>query len=302
MLRKPHAAVAALMMPVGLMLSVGLTGCFSTRHAVQRTQVAPAYRTATVEQLEEMVGARDASIRTLNATVLLTAQTGGGKEGQVTEYTSLRGHIFVRKPSDLRVLLQLPVVGSRALDMVSNGSTFTLMRASAHGNIWVTGSNAVTSPSKNGLENLRPPVFFDSLLVPGVPEDEFVTVTEEQRTLPLRGKQKVAIVEPDYDLTVFKRAAGNRLQTERVIHISRVDMLPFQQDIYDAAGRVVTTATYAKYEMINRVNFPTEIDILRPLDEYSLKMEISQLVVNGDLADDQFMLTVPVGVTVTKLP
>ena len=45
----------------------------------------------------------------------------------MTEYTSLKGYIFVRKPGDLRVLLQLPVMGSRALDMVSDGRQFTLL-------------------------------------------------------------------------------------------------------------------------------------------------------------------------------
>ena len=108
-------------------------------------------------------------IKTMNAAVLITASTGGAKEGKVTEYTSFKGYIFVQKPANLRVILQLPVVGSRALDMVSDGKTFTLVRASlGHGDLWTQGSNTVTKPSKNGLENLRPGVFLDSLLVPGV--------------------------------------------------------------------------------------------------------------------------------------
>ena len=38
-------------------------------------------------------------------------------------------------------------------------------------------------PSKNGLENLRPAVFLDSLLVPGVEPKEYVTMTESSRVL-----------------------------------------------------------------------------------------------------------------------
>ncbi len=39
--------------------------------------------------------------------------------------------------------------------MVSNGTTFTLMHATAsQGDVWLQGTNQVTKPSKNGLENL----------------------------------------------------------------------------------------------------------------------------------------------------
>ncbi len=89
----------------------GLTGCFRTVHLVQKTQAPPVYLTAPTDVLEKQVSDRDAAIKTLNAKVLITASTGGGKEGKVTEYTSFRGYIFVRKPRDLRVLIQLPILG-----------------------------------------------------------------------------------------------------------------------------------------------------------------------------------------------
>ncbi len=108
---------------------VMLTGCFRTTHVVQRTQAPDMYRSTSVEHLEEIISDRDAAIKTLTASVLLTASTGGGKEGKVVTYTSFKGYIFVRKPADLRVIMQLPVIGSRALDMVSNGETFTLVHA-----------------------------------------------------------------------------------------------------------------------------------------------------------------------------
>lgn len=286
---------------LGVALSAGLTGCFSTTHIVQQTHAPTVYRSAPVEVLEKEVSDRDAAIRTLNASVLITASTGGGKEGKVTEYTSFRGYIFVRKPSDLRVLMTLPVLGSKALDMVSDGNAFTLMHASSHGNVWIQGTNQVTKPSKNGLENLRPPVFLDSLLVPGVGPDDFVTLTENTRVIQLESRHHEAIEEPDYDLTVTKRKSGNILQRTRVIHINRIDMLPFQQDIYDDEGRVVTQATYANYQTYGNQQFPLLITIRRPLDEYSLKIEVTKLTLNGTFDNDQFELNIPPGVTVQKM-
>lgn len=289
---------------VGLTAAVGLTGCFRTTTIVQRTQAPDMYKSTSVENLERIVSQRDSSIKTLTASVLLTASTGGGKEGKVVTYTSFKGYIFVRQPSDLRVIMMLPVLGSRALDMVSNGDTFTLVHAtSGHGDVWMQGNNTVTTPSKNGLENLRPPVFFDSLLVPGVTPDEFVALTDSTRILPSTGKRQPAIEEPDYDLAVMSRAGGNgnMLHVRRVVHFSRITLLPFQQDIYDDKGQVVTSATYDRYQDFSGIQFPMLIDIKRPTDEYELKLQITKLSLNQPLENDQFELKIPAAVKVQQM-
>ena len=298
MMSKKHAVTV--MAAVALMM--GTSGCFRSTKLVQQTQAPDFYRTASVDELEKQISDRDAAIKTMNASVLITASTGGGRTGKVTTYTSFRGYIFVRKPEDLRVILQLPVIGSRALDMVSDGKTFTMVHATAgHGDVWMTGSDTVSKPSPNGLENLRPPVFLDSLLVPGVTPEEFVSLDNSTRILQSTEHKRQAIEEPDYDLSIEKVKSGHVLQTLRVIHISRVTMLPFEQDIYDDAGHVVTQATYDKYQEFNGVQFPTVITIKRPLDEYSLKIEVTKLTLNGQLDDDQFKLDVPAGVTVKEM-
>jgi outer membrane lipoprotein-sorting protein len=284
-----------------VLLSVGLTGCYKTTRAVQKTQAPEVYLSTSVENLQKEVSDRDAAIKTFRASVLITATTGGGKEGKETQYTSFKGYIFVRKPRDLRVIMQVPVLGSEALDMVSNGDRFTLLIPPR--NKAIVGTNQVTKRSKNGLENLRPPVFFDSLLVPGVAADEFVTLTESTRVLPPANKHSAAIEEPYYELTVMKRKDGNPsiLQRTRTVRISRVNMLPFEQDIYDADGQIETEATYDHYQPYGNQQFPALIVIKRPLDEYSLKLEITKLTLNESLDDDQFQLNIPPGTTVQKM-
>ena len=278
----------------------GLTGCFSSVRHVEQVQTTNApLQTASVGELERRISARDAAIRTMNASVLITASTGGGKEGEVKTYTSFRGYIFVRKPRALRVILQLPVIGGEAMDMVSDGSSFTMLippkkRA-------IAGSNEVSKPSKNALENLRPAVFFDSLLVPGVRSDEFVSVTESSRIAEPAHGRKPAVSEPDYDLNIFKVANGHVLQQERVIHISRVTLLPYQQDIFDGEGRIVTTATYANYLPIGAVPFPRLVTITRPLDELSLTIQVTKLALNETFEADQFELKVPGNFAVTRM-
>jgi outer membrane lipoprotein-sorting protein len=279
--------------------ATGLTGCFSTTRLVQKTQAPEVYRTESVETLEKDIANRDAAIKTLNAQVMITASVGGGSTGKVTEYTSFKGYIFVQRPDLMRVLMQKPLLGSRALDMVSNGDHFTMVRATVSGgDVWAQGSNTVSKPSKNGLENLRPPVFLNSLLVPGVGPDEYVTLTESTRVIQPETKHHDAIQEPDYDLSFSKVRLGRILQQERVIHISRVSMLPFQQDIYDDSGKLVTQARYENYQKYGEQQFPSLITITRPVDEYSLKIEVTKLTLNQEFEADQFELKVPDGVKV----
>jgi outer membrane lipoprotein-sorting protein len=289
---------------LGVALSAGLTGCFKTIHYVPQTQAPAMFRTASVDVLQRELSARDAAIKTLNASVEISASTGGGKEGKIIQYnTALHGYIFVRKPSDLRVLMQAPVLGSRVVDMVSDGTRFTLLihplTSPARA---IVGTNQVTKPSKNGLENLRPAVFFDSLLVPGVGPEEVVLRTESTRILQTgEGRKRQAIEEPDYDLTIAKIQSGNVLHTKRVVHINRVNMLPFQQDIYDDQGRVVTSASYENYQTYGEMQFPSLITIKRPLDEYTLKIVVTKLTFNGKFEDDQFQLEIPAGMAVQTM-
>src|ERR1700735_1905660 len=76
---------------LGVALSAGLTGCFKTIHYVPQTQAPAMFPSAGVDVLQKKVSDRDAAIQTLNASVVITASTGGGHEGQVTTITPFRG-------------------------------------------------------------------------------------------------------------------------------------------------------------------------------------------------------------------
>lgn len=281
-----------LALPV-LCASLSLTGCYKTVTKLPKVEAPESFRSASVDELKKLISDRDATIRTLNAKVLLTATTTDKKTNEQTTYTSFKGYIFVRQPADLRVIMQVPVLGSVAMDMVSDGSGFKMTIPPR--NLAIEGSNTITEPSKDALYNLRPPVFFDSLLVPGVDEkSEYVNLTESTRLVPPSKRNKPIVEEPDYDLTVSTLSSeGNKvLSTRRVVHISRVNMLPYEQDIYEGRA-VVTSATYDQYKEFNGIQFPTLITIRRPLDKLELKIQITSLELNGQLADDQFQLDIP---------
>jgi outer membrane lipoprotein-sorting protein len=281
-------------------LSLGLSGCYGARiRAVNRTVVAPAVLDATLEQLLAHLGTQDAAIQTLTASVDITASTGGEHEGQVKEYPSFAGYIFLRRPTDLHLLMLVPVLRSRALEMTSDGKQFKLYIPSK--DRAVEGQDEPSTSSKTGIESLRPYMIRDAMLIPTASPDEFVSLTKSSRILPPPPGKKEAIEEPDYDITILRTVTDHIQETERVIHFGRVTLQPYEQDIYDHEGRIVTTVQYGKYQKFGDLQYPTSLIISRPIDEFKLKLDITKLVINQKLDDEQFVLDIPAGIPTQKM-
>ena len=285
---------------VGLVtLAPALTGCLTHIRAVPKTHPPEVVMSTTLDQLLSQVDSRFSTIQTINATVEIVASEGGARQGQIKEFPSFSGFIFLRKPEELRVLLRLPILGSQAIDMVSDGKTWKLWVPPKK--IAMTGTSEVADPKQHGLESLRPKVIFDSLLVRGLAPDQVVDMTQDSRVIPDPKDRKQLIEEPDYELTILEPPQGNTAHTLRVIHIGRSALLPYQQDIYDENGHVVTQAFYSNYQMFGDIQFPMKIEIKRPQDQYGLAITITKLTLNQKIEDDQFELKFPEGIPVKTL-
>ncbi|HEU5341638.1 DUF4292 domain-containing protein [Edaphobacter sp.] len=272
-------------------LAPALTGCLTHTHVVPKTRLASVVMSTSLDQLGRQINLRYDSIHSMNAAVEISATTGGNLQGKIKETTSLRGYILMRKPADLRVLLLVPVVGTRAIDMVTDGKNFKLLippRREA-----MVGTNQVTTPSKNGLENLRPVVFFDSMFVQGPEPDQIISMTSDTRIVDVDKKKHDLVEEPAYAVQILSEPEGQHARTLRVIHIDSTNLLPYQQDIYDAAGNVSTKAFYSNYQYFDNTPFPTTIRIERPQDHYGLTVVVTKLTLNQKLDDDQFELNIP---------
>jgi hypothetical protein len=106
-------------------------------------------------------------------------------------------------------------------------------------------------------------------------------------------KGKDLIEEPDYDLEFLSRPQSNVAQTLRVLHISRINLLPYRQDIYNQDGKIATTALYSNYQQYGTISFPSKIIIQRPLDELGLTITVTKATFNQKLAADAFDLAYP---------
>jgi hypothetical protein len=82
---------------------------------------------------------------------------------------------------------------------------------------------------------------------------------------------------------------------------SRTDLLPHRQIIYDENGNPATDARYEAYKAYNGVNFPSQIEIRRPQEEYDITLNIVKLQLNVPLTDKQFVMEQPPGAVVIHL-
>jgi hypothetical protein len=279
---------------------LALSGCLKHTRIVEQPQAPSIVLSAGAQQLIQAVNQRYDAIHSMLATVLIQASVGGPAKGKETDYTSVRGHILLRQPSMLHVLGLLPVIETRAFDMESNGKNFTLLIPPK--NLAITGTGTVTAPSKNPLMNLRPAVFYDSLLIKKVGPDDLVYVTSDTG-IERDPHSHHLIAEPDYELGILRRVGtSQQLIPERVVHISRTNLLPFQQDEYDTHGILVTRTLYSDYRTFDQIRYPTKITISRPIDGYQIILTIEKLSFNHPLADDQFEVKIPPGTKIQALP
>ena len=272
-----------------------LSGCLYHTHKVEKTTLAGPAMDASVAQLVNGVNDRYSAISSLTATVDFQATTGGARQGKQTDITPFHGYILLRKPAMLHVLALLPVVRTHAFDLASDGQTFKLVippRSRA-----IVGTNKVTKPSANALENLRPDIFLDSVLIKSIEPDRLVYLTNTSQTL----RQEKKLVEtPEYDLHVGEEDPQatdglkvHVLKPMRVIRFSRLTLLPIGQDIYDADGGVETHVEYGPYRQFGTAHMPSSIVIQRPREAYQITISVQKVVVNQPLGDEQFVLKIP---------
>jgi outer membrane lipoprotein-sorting protein len=283
---------------VVFLATVPLGGCLFHTHKVEQPYALSVLKSATKQQLVAFVNAQAGKIQSMQATVDIATSVGGEKKGKVTEYQEIRGYVLARKPAMLRMIGLLPIVRNRAFDMVSDGQQFKVWIPTK--NRFVVGDNQLATPNpQQPLENLRPQVIYDALLLRAIePETEKAFLENSTETMTADKGRKYE--QPDYVLDIV-RGEGDDLWLARKIVFSRIDLLPDRQLIYDQAGNLVTDARYSKYQDYNGVLFPSRIEIQRPEEEYDITLNIVKMDMNLPLTDDKFVLDQPPGATVIHL-
>jgi outer membrane lipoprotein-sorting protein len=256
-------------------------------------------QTVTPDELVARVNQRWAALDSLNATVEIQVSMLKSKEGVARDYTTVRGHILMRKPEMLRVLGQAPVLGTRIFDMASDGTNFSLYIPPK--NMAIKGLTAVSKKSANQMENLRPGFFFDAMVVRGLQPDDLYGVVADTETAEDTARKHLFTV-PEYVLSISRSKPGtHRLTPVRVITFHRDDLMPSQQDLYDSEGNLETIVDYTNYQNFDSVRYPSTIIINRPLEEYQIVLTVESVKENMTLTDDQFHFKIPEGTKIKNL-
>jgi outer membrane lipoprotein-sorting protein len=275
------------------------TGCLFRSHPVEAKRSPVPLKSATQEELVATIDRLAASVQTMNATVDVDTTVGGEKKGQVIEYQQIRGYILAQKPQMLRMIGLLPIVRTRAFDMASDGDRFKLSIPPR--NRFITGSNEIAEPSKNPLENLRPLVIYEALLMPAIDAENEIAVLEEGQQQVVDENTHKSVTQGNYHIVVIRRTGQNGWRLHQKIYFNRADLQPYRQTIYDEKGAVATDINYSLPKDYNGVLFPSLIEIERPQEEYRIVLKMVKLTLNEPLKAEQFQLEIPPGAIVTEL-
>ncbi|MES1256814.1 MAG: hypothetical protein ABUS51_00230 [Acidobacteriota bacterium] len=243
---------------------------------------------ATRDQLNDEIAQIYSAIGSFQATVDMTPSTGSVYQGHITEIKDLRAFILFRKPAEIRIQGQTPVIRTQAFDMVSNGADFRFYLNSK--NLFIEGANDAPATSKNKIENLRPNTFFSSMLIrPSENATEapaLMDQTDEDNAL--------------YILLFLRKGSDGLIQqsVSRSVWFDRLDLTIVRQLVYDDDGGLVSDTRYSKWQRYNGALFPGHIDINRPKDAYGVVIDVMDLKMNQPMTDEQFTLKQPEGAQV----
>jgi hypothetical protein len=280
--------------PVALALTLALLtsscGIFSvllfrkktiTRNG-KRVTSAQQIMTASRDELVARIGRIYEAIHSFQMTVEMTPSIGSVYKGEINEIPDCRAFVFFRKPADIRIQAQIPVVRTQAFDMVSNGTDFKFFLNNK--NIFFEGANDAPATSKNQYENLRPEAFLNSMLIrpPSIEESPVLTdLTDSDNAL--------------YVLHFIVKLPNGELRASRQVWFDRTDLTIVRQMAFDEKGNIRSDTRYNKWQSYNGVQFPSHMDITRPIEAWGVVMDVEKMRMNEALTDEQFALQRPEG-------
>lgn len=283
-----HAPVALAIILASLSSSCSPAALFSrTRSIARHGKTALATQkllVATRDQLNERIARMYSAINSFQATVDMTPSSGSVYQGKITEIKDLRAFVLFRKPAEIRIQGQTPVIRTQAFDMVSNGTDFRFFLNTK--NLFIEGANDAPATSKNKIENMRPNTFFSSMLIR--PADD---ATESAALMDQTDEDNALYLL----LYVRKGANGLLPSISRSVWFDRLDLSMVRQMVFDDDGNIVSDTRYSKWQPYNGVLFPAHIDINRPKDAYGVVMDVIDMKMNKIMTDDQFILKRPDG-------
>jgi hypothetical protein len=262
--------------------ALAIAGC-----AVKKTShlppaaVAPPPLPASGPDLVARLEKQRQAIETLSATVDLEPTTGSVYSGVIQQYHDVRAFVLIQSPEQIRMVGQAPVVRTTIFDMASDGKEFRVWVPTK--GKFIVGSTEASAPAKNSLENLRPQHILDALIPPGA----------ESRGEPYFLNQERETGRVYYVLNFLTTGASGQLGLARKVWFDAATLEAVRTEFYDASGAPIEDVRYAGYQDYGGVHYPSHIALDRPVEDYSLGINIERATFNQPIPADKFVLAKP---------
>lgn len=239
-------------------------------------------------------------VKTLNATVQLKLTAGSQYSGVIQEYHEVKAFLLAKRPEEIRMIGQAPVIGTTVFDMASDGKTFEVWIPSK--NKFLTGPVALERQSEKPVENLRPQHLLDALLWPPIRKEEAVLFEEYNDE---SGRY--------YVLTLLR--GGYQMEILRKIWFDRSNLQVSRLEDFAPKGVLLSDVHFSDWQPLAPVQgnaaatppngsvdqFPRAIRIDRPKDDYHLDLQVTKVSLNEDLPTDRFALEQPAGAETVRV-
>lgn len=256
-------------------------GCAVSQKRVVAPGITKPSIVASKYELLSRYNRQAREVRSLNAGVAMTPTAGSAYSGVIEEYHEVDGFLLARRPAEIRVIGQAPVVEKNIFDMVSDGNTFRIFIPSK--GKFIVGSTHLERPAAKPIENLRPQHLLEALFWSEVPE-----------AAPVLFEEWNGPTERDYILTIARSEKGD-WELDRKIWFNRADLQVSRLQVYGPGGSLLSDVRYADWQPADNVSFPRHIWIERPQEDYRLEILITKLTLNETITDEQFRLEQPPG-------
>jgi hypothetical protein len=275
-------------------------GCSMSQTKVTTPGGAPLHlETATKSDLIARYDSQAGAIRSVNAGITLTLTAGSAYSGVIKQYHEVSGFLLAARPSRIRVIGQLPVVGTNVFDMESDGETFRIFIPPQ--SKFITGPATLERSSDKPIENLRPQHLLDAIFWPAIPQGapvlfeeasdssaEYYVLTLTNLAAPPAVSGESGAASPDWRIT-------------RKIWFDRSDLHISRLTTYDTEGKIASDVRYSHWDTAGPVKYAHDILLARPANDYTLEIGITKVTFNEDINDDRFVVKQPPGVQVIHL-
>jgi hypothetical protein len=246
-------------------------------------------QTATLDELINIAGRID-KIESLRSRLHVTLVRGIRETGILQKYRSAPGVIVLQRPDSLHLNILNPFITTSIFELVSQGDEFKAWDSRDNRLYMGKNSAKILVPANSEDSQVfgfpgRPPHIFDAIL-PGrinVDSPGVRVVLEEQGGMEARY----------YILSYSQDEGPHRSHLLRKIWVERAGLTIARRQVYAEEGKIVSDTQYSNVTAVEGFSFPLTIEMDRPLDGYSLKLELEGLRINPDITDDDFTIKHP---------